>query len=286
MSTTRSASSASRGSRRRCRARAGSGCPRGRQPSTRSRRTFAPVASSACSKRDLLLGRERGRRSPRRRASSTLVRVSSSIVLLLPPLVRAEAGVLARLLALQVALRERRAVVGRVGLAADEQDRALAALLAQPARAVRRREAAADEQEVDAAVGHASGRARAGADELRRDRRPRAQGRARAAPRRRPRSRCRPWARSRRPSRRIEMIRLPSGSAMSATARPAAGASSRDLHLDDLEPLLGQVEQVHEAVLGHLVLDQAQDQVGRGDRGLDAEQLEVLEVPRVVARGR
>ena len=37
-----------RGSRRRCRARAGSGCPRGRQPSTRSRRTFAPVASTAC----------------------------------------------------------------------------------------------------------------------------------------------------------------------------------------------------------------------------------------------
>ena len=39
------------------------------------------------------------------------------------------------------------------------------------------------------------------------------------------------------------------------------------------------------AVLRHLVLDQAQDQVGRGDRGLDAEQVEVLPVARVVDAG-
>ena len=42
---------------------------------------------------------------------------------------------------------------------------------------------------------------------------------------------------------------------------------------------------MHEPVLGHLVLDQAQDQVGGRDRGLDAEQLEVLQVPRVVDAG-
>ena len=38
------------GSSRRCRARAGSGCPSRSPPSTRSRRTFAPVASSALPK--------------------------------------------------------------------------------------------------------------------------------------------------------------------------------------------------------------------------------------------
>ena len=40
-----------------------------------------------------------------------------------------------------------------------------------------------------------------------------------------------------------------------------------------------------EAVAGHLVLDEVEDQVGRRDRRLDAEQLEVLEVARVVAAG-
>ena len=64
---------------------------------------------------------------------------------------------------------------------------------------------------------------------------------------------------------------------------PAARTTSAHLDLDDLEPLLRQVEQVHEPVLRHLVLDQAQDQVGGRDRRLDAEQLEVLEVARVVA---
>ena len=49
---------------------------------------------------------------------------------------------------------------------------------------------------------------------------------------------------------------------------PAAGdrAVLAEQHLDDLELLLLQVEQVDEAVLGHLVLEQAQDQVGRRDR--------------------
>src|SRR5205823_10430895 len=57
------------------------------------------------------------------------------------------------------------------------------------------------------------------------------------------------------------------------------------LELDDLEPLLRQVEQVDEPVLRHLVLDQAQDQVGGGDGRLDPEKLEVLQVSRVVAAG-
>ena len=69
---------------------------------------------------------------------------------------------------------------------------------------------------------------------------------------------------------------------MSATRSPTAGAPSADLELDDLQALLFERQQVHEAVAGHLVLDQAQDQVGRGDRRLDPQQLEVLVVARVV----
>src|SRR3954454_11075314 len=57
------------------------------------------------------------------------------------------------------------------------------------------------------------------------------------------------------------------------------------LDLDDLELLALEVEQVHEAVLRYLVLDQPQDEVGGRYRGLDAEELEVLEVPRVVDAG-
>ena len=53
------------------------------------------------------------------------------------------------LAALQVALRQRRAVVGRVHLAGDEQDRALEAPLAQLGGGVRRGDAAADQQDVD-----------------------------------------------------------------------------------------------------------------------------------------
>ena len=58
-----------------------------------------------------------------------------------------------------------------------------------------------------------------------------------------------------------------------------------DLELDDLQALLFELEQVHEAVAGHLVLDQAQDQVGRRDGGLDAEQAEVFVVAGVVDAG-
>ena len=66
------------------------------------------------------------------------------------------------------------------------------------------------------------------------------------------------------------MIRLPSGSAMSATRLAHGGRVGGDLELDDLQALLFERQQVHEAVAGHLVLDQAQDQVGRGDGRLDA----------------
>ena len=72
------------------------------------------------------------------------------------------------------------------------------------------------------------------------------------------------------PPRSTEMIRLPSGRAMSRDLLAHDGRVRRDLELDDLQALLFEREQVHEAVAGHLVLDQAQDQVGGGDRRLDA----------------
>ena len=67
-----------------------------------------------------------------------------------------------------------------------------------------------------------------------------------------------------------------------ASGHPRVGAEQ---HLDDLQLLLLQIEQVDEPVLGHLVLEQAQDQVGRRDRGLDPEQVEVAAVARVVDAG-
>ena len=61
-----------------------------------------------------------------------------------------------------------------------------------------------------------------------------------------------------------EMTRLTRRAASSsATRRPAAGAPCGDLDLDDLELLVGQVEQVDEPVAGHLVLDEVEDEVGR-----------------------
>ena len=57
---------------------------------------------------------------------------------------------------------------------------------------------------------------------------------------------------------------------MSATRLPTVGRVGGDLQLDDLEALLFEREQVDEAVARHLVLDQAQDQVGGGDGRLDA----------------
>src|SRR3954468_13105361 len=76
------------------------------------------------------------------------------------------------------------------------------------------------------------------------------------------------------PSRSTGITSAPSGSITSATRRPAAGEPAATTRpgrgravghhqLDDLEALLRQVEQVDEPVARHLVLDQAQDQVGR-----------------------
>ena len=89
-----------------------------------------------------------------------------------------------------------------------------------------------------------------------------------------------PW-----PSRRIEMIRLALGQRDLADALPDDGRALRDLDLDDLELLVAEVEQVDRPVGRDLVLDQPQDQVGRAHRRLDAQQLEVLAVARVVDPG-
>ena len=75
-------------------------------------------------------------RAPPCRASVTLVRVQQLDPLLAPTTRSGGRACPRATRALQVALRARRAVVGRVGLAPDEQDRALGAGLAQPARAV------------------------------------------------------------------------------------------------------------------------------------------------------
>ena len=61
-----------------------------------------------------------------------------------------------------------------------------------------------------------------------------------------------------------------------------SGRVALDLELDDLEVLLAQLEQVHDPVLGHLVLDEAEHIRGRADRLVDPEQVEVL----LVAGGR
>src|SRR5262249_32300027 len=55
-----------------------------------------------------------------------------------------------------------------------------------------------------------------------------------------------------------------------------------DLHFDDLEVLLAQLEQMDEFVLRHLVLDEPEDARRRADRGRDAEQVEVRLVARIV----
>src|SRR5262249_40958077 len=73
---------------------------------------------------------------------------------LAPPGVGAKQGLLSGLFAAQVALRAVRAVVRRVGLASDQQQLALGALLTQPARAVRRGQAAADQKIIDLAGSH------------------------------------------------------------------------------------------------------------------------------------
>ena len=73
------------------------------------------------------------------------------------PVVGPEQHVLARFLPAQVLLGQRRPVVGRIGLAAHQEDVALGPLLAQVARAVAGCDAAADQQELDRALRHARG---------------------------------------------------------------------------------------------------------------------------------
>ena len=55
----------------------------------------------------------------------------------------------------------------------------------------------------------------------------------------------------------------PSGSSQRPDALALAVRALVDGHLDDLEVLLAQLEQVDQPVLGHLVLDQAHDRPGR-----------------------
>ena len=89
-------------------------------------------------------------------------------------------------------------------------------------------------------------------------------------------------ASSERPFRITEIRREPSG----RCSPPIALARDRgvlvDLELDDLEVLLAQLEQMHDPVLGHLVLDEAEHVRRRADGLLDPEQVEVLLVARVV----
>ncbi len=96
---------------------------------------------------DLFLGREL--RDTRRGVERGDAGARQQLDLLLgPPGVGPEEGLAALLDTAQVALGAVRPVVWRVGLAADEQHRAVGALLAQPARAVRAREPSSDQQVV------------------------------------------------------------------------------------------------------------------------------------------
>ena len=85
-----------------------------------------------------------------------------------------------------------------------------------------------------------------------------------------------------RPCRNTEISREPAGSATPAHLLPGRRRPTFDLDLHDDEPLLLELEQMYETVLGHLVLDQPEDARRRTDRLRDAEQVEVLLVARVV----
>ena len=137
-------------------------------------------------------------------------------------------------LAAQVLLRARRPLVGRVELAAHEQDRAVEARARAAPRRTRPTPRRRRQQDVDVPVSH--GRpadANCGGDRLLEPGVEHEQHLVAA-----PRSPCRPSGTKPPPSRSTEMISAPSGSSTSATARPAAGAPVGDLELDDLQPLL------------------------------------------------
>ena len=214
-------------------------------------------------------------------------------VVLLVPLGRMHVGVLALRLAAQVLLRQRRALVRRLGLAPDEQHVPVGAALAQLGGAVRgapcRPRSAGTRPRVRSPRPHPSFAFESAPS---RSRRRRARRTASDPPRRPGSSTARtsspasstvsgPGTKPR-PSRSTEISRLPSGRSRSPTRLAGDRRPLGQQHLDDLEPLLGQVEQVDQPVVGHLVLDQPQDQVGRRDVRPDAQQLEPLLVSRVV----
>ena len=122
-------------------------------PSTRRMLTIAPVPISALPKATssppwIFAVRASGSSDITLRAGQQLDAV------LLVPGGRVDVGVGALGLAAQVLLGDRRPFVGRLRLAADQQDRALGAAPAQLGGAVGGGHAAADQQEVDLAVSH------------------------------------------------------------------------------------------------------------------------------------
>ena len=115
-----------RGSHPSCRRRAGSGCPPCSAPSTRRMFTLAPVARSALLEADLVPALQL--RRPRLRIQRHDVGAGPQLdPVLLVPVDGIHVGVLALGLAPQVLLRERRALVRRLRLAPDQQDRAVGA---------------------------------------------------------------------------------------------------------------------------------------------------------------
>src|SRR5918995_3553822 len=146
-------------------------------------------------------------------------------VLLPPPLVRTEQHLVPRLLALEISLREGRPVVRRIGLAADQHNGAVRALLPQPARTVRRGKTAADQQVVDLPTGHdyAAAPERLVKRSVTRGSMPTSSTSRTSSPAWTTES---PAGTKPPPSRRIEITSEPSGSPRFLTALPAASEPS------------------------------------------------------------
>ena len=81
------------------------------------------------------------------------------------------------------------------------------------------------------------------------------------------------------------MSRDPAGSAIPPAFFPAAGELPSTWTSTTTRPSFWRLEQLHEPVLGNLVLDEAEDARRRADGLRDAEQVEVLLVARVVDAG-
>ena len=125
---------------------------------------------------------------------------------LLVPITGMNEGVLAIRLAPQVILRERRSIVGRLGLTADHQYRSRCPTLAQLRSTVGGGDARADKQEFDLAIRHrsqpatrASGPRRLPPGRGTWSAQPRSRGRAPRAPRPPTRAPSQPWVRTRCP---------------------------------------------------------------------------------------